>query len=73
MSTHSPLYKTTIVVWSEKDPGDMELEDIAHEAKSGSYQVGFLCSRQTTELIQDLTTDPDWRETEFFKFSELDE
>jgi hypothetical protein len=62
------LYKTTIVIWSEFDGDDLdvELDDLARDAMTGeSY-----CSKQTSELIEDPTKDPDWDGTEFFDAKE---
>jgi hypothetical protein len=56
------LYKTTVVIWSEFDPGGMELYDIARDAVDGdSY-----CSVQKLEIVADPESDPDWDGTEFF-------
>lgn len=58
-----PLYKTTIVIWSEYDPtGCSELVDLAGEATSGDAY----CSKSETERIPDPSKDPDWDGTEFF-------
>jgi len=58
------LYKTTIVIWSEFDPGaeGLELEDLARDATSGeSY-----CSKVKYETVQEAEADPDWDGTDFF-------
>lgn len=63
----APLYKTTIVIWSEEDPsGRMELSQLAREAESGDCY----CSRMHSERIPDPTTDPDWDDNEFFFWDE---
>lgn len=53
------LYKTTIVIWSEYDPQDVELEDLARDATSGEA----FCDKQKTVFITDQGKFPD---TEFF-------
>ncbi len=56
------LFKTSIVIWSEADPSDLELADLAIEATSGlSY-----CSRMVLQEVGDPESDPDWDGTEFF-------
>lgn len=56
------LYKTTIVIWSEYDGSTVEIDDLARDAMRGdSY-----CSRSTTVLVEDVSDDPDWDDTEFF-------
>lgn len=56
------MWKTTIVIWSDVDPGGAGIEEIASEATSG----GYYCSRQRTQMVEDFTADPDWDDTEFF-------
>ena len=58
----TPLYKTTIVIWSEDSLQEVELEDAAHAATSGDAY----CSRYRSEKVEDPWTDPDWDGTEFF-------
>lgn len=56
-----PLWKTTIVIWSEYEPGH-DLEDLAREAARGdSY-----CSRSESALVTNPEADPTWDGTEFF-------
>lgn len=57
-----PLYKTTIVIWSEYDPTGLELSELAEEAEEG----GNYCSRFDSKYVQDPGADPDWDGTEFF-------
>ena len=58
-----PLYKTVVVVWSEKEPcPSMSLEDIGREADQGCYY----CSKISGALVTKPETDPDWDGTEFF-------
>jgi len=60
------LFKTTIVIWSDYDPKNMEVDALASDAMDGqSY-----CSQQKTEEIKDVENDPDWDGTEFFGVSE---
>lgn len=49
MRTKKPrtLYKTTITIWSETDPSETELEDLANEATEGMA----LCSGMHTETL----------------------
>lgn len=62
-----PLYKTTIVIWSDYNPIDkMELEDLAREATSGDAY----CSKMTAERVEDPEGNPDWDRTEFFQEDE---
>jgi hypothetical protein len=57
-----PLYKTTIVIWTDYDPTPLELNDLAFQATEGDAY----CSKQTWQRIEDPKTDPDWDGTEFF-------
>ena len=60
--TDRKLYKTTIVIWSDCDPCECELSDLARDAEAGeSY-----CSKMDRHLIDDPKSDPDWDGTEFF-------
>lgn len=57
-----PLFKTTIVIWSESNPTSTEISALARDAESGdSY-----CSKRISEPVADPSTDPDWDSTEFF-------
>lgn len=56
------LYKTTIVIWSEYDGSEVDLEDLAREAVQGDAY----CSKQISELIAEAESDVDWDGTEFF-------
>lgn len=58
-----PLWKTTIIVWSEYYAGDVELEDLGRGATSGDAY----CSKQSSVRVEDPKTDPDWDGTEFFE------
>lgn len=63
------LWKTTIVIWSEFNPQETELEDLAREATSGMAY----CSRQKVTFEVDVETDEDWDYTEFFNVEEDNE
>jgi hypothetical protein len=56
------LFKTTIVIWSEDDPRDLSLGDLAREAERGSSY----CSKSETRSVEEPSKDPDWDGTEFF-------
>jgi hypothetical protein len=56
------LWKTTIVIWSDYDPQQVELADIARDAQEGDAY----CSKQTADFIEDVEKDPEWDGTEFF-------
>ena len=60
------LYKTTLIIWSEEDPNDMEISDIAREAEMGQ----FYCSKRKKEEIENPEKDSDWDGTEFFGVDE---
>jgi hypothetical protein len=65
MAKHKGLFKTTIVIWSEYDPGEsnVELEDFARDACTGeSY-----CSVMETDWVKNPPEDKDWEDTEFFQ------
>lgn len=64
-----PLYKTTIVIWSEEDPSDVELEELAREATEGNSY----CSKMRSEPIEDPKSDPAWDGTEFFGCDDEDD
>jgi hypothetical protein len=58
-----PLYKTTIIIWSEFDPHEnMELVDLAQEATDGMAY----CTSMVRKLVKDPSKDKDWDGTEFF-------
>jgi hypothetical protein len=66
-----PLYKTTIVVWTDYDPtspdADIEmfddsLEKLMKEAREGAAY----CSKQESVKVEDPLADPAWDNTEFF-------
>jgi hypothetical protein len=55
------LYKTTVTIWSEFDPSDVELSDLAREADQGEAY----CSSCISQHVE-TDGDPDWDGTEFF-------
>lgn len=60
------LWKTTIVIWSDFDPREVEIGNLAREAESGdSY-----CSKRVDDYIEQPEKDPDWDNTEFFGTNE---
>ena len=66
MSLPKILYKTKITVWTEYDPGDMGLSDLAREAEVGDAY----CESSYTEVVKDSSKFPP---TEFFGMEEDDE
>jgi hypothetical protein len=60
--TVKPLFKTTIVIWTEYDPSGLELTELASQAESGD---GY-CSRMTSALVARPEKDPAWDRTRFF-------
>jgi hypothetical protein len=63
------LYKTTIVIWSEYDPEDSDIEILVCEATNGDCY----CSAQKSELVKNPEKDPDWDDNEFFDGDEEDD
>ena len=63
------MFKTTIVIWSEFDPSDMELTDLGWEASSGDAYASVF----KIESIDKPEADPDWDGTEFFGIHEPDD
>jgi hypothetical protein len=60
--TVKPLFKTTIVIWTEYDPSGLELTELASQAESGD---GY-CSSMTFALVAKPEKDPAWHRTGFF-------
>ena len=63
-----PLFKTTIVIWSEFDGASVELNALAREAETGMAY----CSRYRSTLVQDPPADEAWDGTEFFHDNDND-
>lgn len=59
-----PLYKTTIVIWSDYDPeaSNVDIDVLAREAVSGD---AYSSSAHST-LVEKPDEDPDWDGNEFF-------
>lgn len=57
-----PLYKTTVIIWSEFDPMKLELSSLAREAEEGSAY----CSVMKADHVKEPGKDKDWDGTEFF-------
>jgi hypothetical protein len=57
-----PLYRTTIVIWSEFDPTQVELEDLAREATSAKAH----CSAQESVLVPEPDREPAFACGDFF-------
>jgi hypothetical protein len=57
-----PLFKTTVVIWSEFSGEEVELEHLAREATSGEAY----CSRYCSVRVEDPESDPAWEGTDFF-------
>lgn len=65
-----PLYKTTIVIWSDYNPDQkMELSTLAREAECGDAY----CSHMKTKKVKAPEKDPYWDGTEFFGSADDDE
>jgi len=64
-----PLYKATIVIWSEENPDDFTLTHLAREAESGCAY----CSKMVAVRVADPPSDVDWDGTEFFDCGDDDE
>lgn len=64
-----PLYKTTIVIWSEYDGTERELSDLAWQAEQGDAY----CSRYRSTLVENPNSDPDFDDTDFFNFMDEDD
>lgn len=61
-SMTDPLYKTTVIIWTEFDPSALELPALAAEADYGSAY----CSKLITEHVKDPSYDLEWDGTDFF-------
>lgn len=59
---NKPLFKTTIVVWTEYDTSEVELSILARDASFGEAY----CAKQECSYVTDVSKDPDWDGTEFF-------
>ncbi len=50
------LYKTTIVIWTDYNPAQKEIDDLALQAVSGDAY----CSKQEHTFVENVDTDPEW-------------
>jgi hypothetical protein len=57
-----PLFKTTIVIWSEYPGEKVDLEHLARDATCGDAY----CSRYRSERVGEPEGDPAWDGTDFF-------
>lgn len=56
------LWKTTIIIWSDFNPEDFDIEDLSRETMAG----GAYCAEQKVEFIDEPVDDVDWDGTTFF-------
>lgn len=58
------LWKTRVIIWTDYDPENHELDELAREAVVGDAY----CSSQNTNEVnaESLPDDPDWDGSEFF-------
>lgn len=56
------MWKTEIVIWTDYDPTEAELDELAREATCGDAY----CSKQHVTEVADPETDPDFQCGEFF-------
>jgi hypothetical protein len=57
-----PLYKTTIVVWTEDNTDGISAERLGRELSIGDAY----CSVKNCELVKDPDNDDNWDDTDFF-------
>jgi hypothetical protein len=57
-----PLDKSTVVIWSEFDPSEVEISFLVREAEHGDAY----CTRNRSHLVDRPENDPDWDGTDFF-------
>jgi len=60
-----PLYKTTLIIWSEF-PGGADEADLAEFADAVVTYEDAFCSKQESILVNDPKEDPDWVKTDIF-------
>lgn len=61
------MFKTTIVIWSDFNPKDLNLSELAYEAESGGGAAH--CSKTETvshRTLEEAHKDPDWECDEVF-------
>lgn len=57
-----PLFKTTIVIWPQFNPSDLDIDSLAQEAIDGDAY----CSSKETLYVEHPDSDPVWDGTSFF-------
>ena len=62
MATTRPLVKHTIVIWTELELEDGEVDFLGQQAVNGEAH----CASHEAKVVDDPTRDPDWDGTEFF-------
>ena len=67
------LYKTTLVIWSEANPSNMTISELASELVDDDGFGSTYCSKRLSELTASPKTDPDWESTEFFDRADEDQ
>jgi|Wag4MinimDraft_6_1082665.scaffolds.fasta_scaffold12898_4 hypothetical protein len=65
MSDNKPLYKTTIVVWSDFDPNGVSPIDLVNDDGDNEFGRSYISYRNSREMV-DPHTDPHWDNTEHF-------
>jgi hypothetical protein len=73
-----PLYKTTIVIWSEFDPesGDCDIrmyDDGIERLARAACEGEAYCSKLKIQAVQKPEQDPDWDGTDFFEEEDEEE
>ncbi len=67
--TKVTLWKTTIVIWSDRDPSGYELVDLARDATDGNSK----CSKCATKVVDKPEADPDFSGVgQFFGTEEIE-
>lgn len=67
MST--PLYKTTLVIWSEEETSAQTIKRIGADVESDFTY----CSHRECEFVEEPEKDPDWDDNEFFSGDDEDD
>jgi hypothetical protein len=65
MGDNKPLYKTTIVVWSDFDPSGVSAIDLMNDIGDNEFGRVYISYRNSREMV-DPQTDPHWDNTEHF-------
>jgi len=56
MNPNKGLWKRVIIIWSEEDPSDMDIEDVSVAAMRGDAHLAL----DEIEFVDDPERDPDW-------------